>query len=143
MMFRVTAILNKNELSLIFSTCYGSNSYVIIFILYVFLSLSLESSWLFCLLWCRAGILRQANVPIFGAPNICPAALCITLLCTVPQSTVTKQHGCQRFGCGLKTRALAIGAAILSNQVKSVSYLKVVSCHSVFRNNFNDIKPTL
>ena len=35
--------------------------------------------WLFCLLWCRAGIERQANVPMFAKHRICPAALCITV----------------------------------------------------------------
>jgi hypothetical protein len=30
------------------------------------------------------------------------------LLCTVPQSTVTEQHGCQSFGCGLMTSGLAL-----------------------------------
>ena len=54
------------------------------------------------------------------------------LLCTVPQSTVTKQHGCQSFGCGLKSRGFGIGAAIRrvmfnsacpSNGVKVKSYL--------------------
>jgi len=37
--------------------------------------------------------------------------LCI-LLCTVPQSTVNKQHRCQGFGCGLQS--CGIGAAIRS-----------------------------
>ena len=39
------------------------------------------------------------------------------LLCTVPQSTVTKQHGCQSFGCGLKSRGFGIGAAIRSTNL--------------------------
>ena len=41
-----------------------------------------------------------------------PRNVTYTLLCTVPLSTVTKQHGCQSFGCGLKLRGLGIGAAI-------------------------------
>lgn len=36
----------------------------------------------------------------------------LLLLCTVAQSTVTKQHGCQSLGCGLKSRGFGIGAAI-------------------------------
>ena len=40
-----------------------------------------------------------------------PRHVTYTLLCTVPQSTVTKQHGCQSFGCGSKLRGFGIGAA--------------------------------
>ena len=42
-----------------------------------------------------------------------------TLLCTVPQSTVTEQHGCQSFGCGLKLRGFGIGAAIGNGEIYS------------------------
>jgi len=43
-----------------------------------------------------------------------PRNVTYILLCTVPLSTVTKQHGCQCFGCGLKSRGIGIGAAIRS-----------------------------
>jgi hypothetical protein len=44
--------------------------------------------------------------------NTAPQAGINILLCTVAQSTVTKQHGCQSLGCGLKSRGFGIGAAI-------------------------------
>jgi hypothetical protein len=37
-----------------------------------------------------------------------------TLLCTVPQSTVIEQHGCQSFGCVWKLRGFGIGAVVRS-----------------------------
>lgn len=42
------------------------------------------------------------------------------LLCTVPQSTAIEQHGCQSFGCGLKSRGFGIGAAVRSTNLYSV-----------------------
>jgi len=39
----------------------------------------------------------------------------------VPQSTVTKQHGCQSFGCGLKSRGFGIGAAVRSTKPNLVN----------------------
>ncbi len=52
----------------------------------------------------------KTKLQIYTSPR---NGTCI-LLCTVPLSTVTKQHGCQSFGCGLKSRGVGIGAAVRS-----------------------------
>ena len=52
------------------------------------------------------------------------------LLCTVPQSTVTEQHGCQSFGYVLESRGFGIGAAVRSTNL--CSRLSRIKCPNSF-----------
>ena len=57
-----------------------------------------------------------------------PYSLCYA---HVPLSTVTEQHGCQSFGCGLQLRGFGIGAAVRSikpcpSELAVVELLKLV-----------------
>jgi hypothetical protein len=46
--------------------------------------------------------------------RVSPAAGINTMLCTCAAIVRTKQHGCQSFGSGLKSRGFDIGAAVRS-----------------------------